>query len=71
MTFLPSLTRTGKPIRFNNRSDIKNGMEPRLQGTCYFDGDVLRGKTFSIQRGIYVNFTGPASDAQSEVTPLL
>jgi starch-binding outer membrane protein, SusD/RagB family len=40
-------------------------MEPRLQGTCYFDGDMLRGKTFSIQRGIYVNFNGPASDAQS------
>jgi len=55
----------GKPVRFNKRSDIKNGMEPRLQGTCYFDGDVLRGKTFSIQRGIYLKFTGPASDAQS------
>jgi starch-binding outer membrane protein, SusD/RagB family len=61
----PTLTDlTGKPVRFNNRSDIKNGMEPRLQGTCYFDGDVLRGKTFSIQRGIYKSFTGPASDAQ-------
>lgn len=55
----------GKPVRFNNRSDIKNEMEPRLKGTCYFDGDVVRGKTFSIQRGIYVKFTGPASDAQS------
>jgi len=54
----------GKPVRFDKRSDIKNGMEPRLQGTCFFDGDVLRGKTFSIQRGIYVKFTGPASDAQ-------
>ena len=38
-------------------------MEPRLQGTAYFDGDVLRGKTFSIQRGVYVNFDGPATDA--------
>jgi starch-binding outer membrane protein, SusD/RagB family len=55
----------GKPIRFNSRSDIKNGMEPRLTGTCFFDGDMLRGKTFSIQRGIYVKFDGPASDAQS------
>ncbi len=62
----PSLTDAqGKPVRFNKRSDIKNGMEPRLQGTCYFDGDELRGKTFDIQRGIYVKFTGPASDAQS------
>lgn len=60
----PAITdEQGKPVRFNQRSDIKNGMEPRLQGTCYFDGDVLRGKTFSIQRGIYVHFGGPASDA--------
>lgn len=55
----------GKPVRFNKRSDIKNEMEPRLQGTCYFDGDELRGKTFDIQRGIYVKFTGKAADAQS------
>lgn len=54
----------GKPVRFDKRSDIKNAMEPRLKGTCFFDGDVVRGKTFSIQRGIYVKFDGPASDAQ-------
>jgi starch-binding outer membrane protein, SusD/RagB family len=61
----PALTDAqGKPVRFDNRSDIKNDMEPRLKGTCYFDGDVLRGKAFSIQRGIYAKFTGPASDAQ-------
>ena len=61
----PAITdEQGKPVRFDNRSDIKNEMEPRLKGTCYFDGDLLRGKTFSIQRGIYVNFDGPASDAQ-------
>ncbi len=61
----PALTDAeGKPVRFDNRSDIKNGMEPRLKGTCYFDGDILRGKTFSIQRGIYAHFGGQASDAQ-------
>ncbi len=61
----PALTDAqGKPVRFTNRSDIKNAMEPRLKGTCYFDGDVVRGKTFSIQRGIYAKFAGPASDAQ-------
>jgi hypothetical protein len=61
----PALTDAlGKPTRFTRRSDIKNGMEPRLQGTCYFDGDVLRGVTFDIQRGIYKTFPGPASDAQ-------
>jgi hypothetical protein len=62
----PALTDAqGKPVRFAKRSDIKNGMEPRLQGTCFFDGDVLRGVTFDIQRGIYVKFTGLAADAQS------
>jgi starch-binding outer membrane protein, SusD/RagB family len=55
----------GTPVRFNNRSDIRNGMEPRMRGTMYFDGDILRGKTFSIQRGIYKTFPGPASDAQN------
>lgn len=53
----------GTPVRFNNRGDIRNEMEPRMLGTMYFDGDELRGKTFSIQRGIYKNFDGPASDA--------
>jgi starch-binding outer membrane protein, SusD/RagB family len=55
----------GKPVRFEKRSDIKNEMEPRLQGTVFFDGDELRGKKFDIQRGIYVSFTGTAADAQS------
>lgn len=62
----PSLVdEQGKPVRFSKRSDIKNEMEPRLQGTCYFDGDELRGKKFDIQRGIYVKYTGTAADAQS------
>lgn len=53
----------GTPVRFDNRSDIRNGMEPRMRGTMFFDGDELRGKTFSIQRGIYKNFDGPITDA--------
>jgi hypothetical protein len=61
----PALTDTdGKPVRFAKRSDIKNGMEPRLQGTCFFDGDMLRGKAFDIQRGIYKAYTGTTADAQ-------
>jgi starch-binding outer membrane protein, SusD/RagB family len=55
----------GTPVRFKSRSDIRNGMEPRMKGTMYFDGDALRGKTFSIQKGVYKTFTGPASDAQN------
>ncbi len=54
----------GKPIRFNDRGDIRNGMEPRLRGTMYFNGDELRGHIFDIQRGIYLSFDGMASDAQ-------
>lgn len=55
----------GTPVRFDERSDIRDGMEPRLRGTLYFDGDVLRGKTFSIQKGIYKSYDGLASDAQN------
>jgi len=54
----------GKPIRFDERSDIRNGMEPRLRGCMFFDGDELRDKTYSIQRGIYKTFPYLASDAQ-------
>ena len=53
----------GTPVRFDNRGDIRNEMEPRALGTMYFDSDVLRGKKFDIQRGIYKTFDGPASAA--------
>ena len=62
---MPAITNPdGTPVRFTNRGDIKDGMEPRMKGTMYFDGDVLRGKAFSIQRGIYQTYTGTAADAQ-------
>src|SRR3546814_4768217 len=54
----------GTPVRFDSLSDIREGMEPRMRGTMYFDGDGLRGHTFSIQRGIYKTFDGVAADAQ-------
>lgn len=61
---MPDFVNTdGTPVRFDSRSDIKNGMEPRMLGTMYFDGDELRGSTFSIQKGIYKSFNGLASDA--------
>lgn len=63
---MPAITNPdGTPVRFTTRGDIKNGMEPRMKGTMYFDGDVLRGKAFSIQRGIYKTYTGTAADAQN------
>ncbi len=62
---MPAYTNSdGTPVRFDNRSDIRNGMEPRLKGTMYFDGDELRGKTFSMQKGIYRSYKGVAADAQ-------
>lgn len=58
----------GTPVRFDSRSDIKNNMEPRMRGTMFFDGDVLRGKAYSIQRGIYLTYNGTAADAQNGST---
>ena len=55
----------GTPVRFDSRSDIRNEMEPRMKGTMFFDGDELRGVTFSIQKGIYKSFDGPAADAEN------
>ncbi|SEK29700.1 Starch-binding associating with outer membrane [Parapedobacter koreensis] len=57
----------GTPVRFDSRGDIRDGMEPRALGTMYLDGDELRGKTFSIQRGIYRTFDGVATDIQRGV----
>lgn len=57
----------GTPVRFDSRSDIREGMEPRMRGTMYFDGDELRGNTFSIQRGIYRTFDVKAEDIQKGV----
>jgi len=36
-------------------------LEPRLRATIYFPGDVLRGLTFDVQRGIYPSFSGTAA----------
>lgn len=52
---------SGKPKRFDDRSGIRDGLEPRLRGIVYFSGDQLRGKTFQIQRGLYTKFTWDAS----------
>ncbi len=52
----------GKPVRFDSKSGIRvDGMEPRMRGSMYFNGDVLRGKTFDAQRGLYKTFTWDAS----------
>ena len=51
----------GTPKRFDDRGEIRDGLEPRLRGIVYFNGDQLRGKTFQIQRGLYTKFPWQAS----------
>jgi hypothetical protein len=53
---------SGYPIRFENRGEIRNGVEPRLRAIVYFPDDELRGLTFDIQRGIYDHFDRKAAD---------
>lgn len=62
----------GYPVRWDNAADIKEGIEPRMRGSIYLNGDQLRGATFNIQRGIYKTFTWEASeiiDGLPEETP--
>lgn len=51
----------GTPKRFDNRTDLMQGLEPRLLATVYFPGATLRGLTFDMQRGIYPSFGGTAA----------
>ena len=51
----------GTPVRFTNRADLMNGLEPRLLATVYFPGATLRGIPFDVQRGIYKTFAGSAA----------
>ncbi|MEO3403424.1 RagB/SusD family nutrient uptake outer membrane protein [Mucilaginibacter sp. CAU 1740] len=51
----------GTPKRFNSRTELMQGLEPRLLATIYFPGATLRGLTFDMQRGIYPSFSGTAA----------
>ena len=61
---LPIVDGDGKPRRFANVGDVYANVEPRALATFYFPGMELRGNTFDVQRGLYVNFTGLATDAE-------
>jgi len=52
----------GTPRRYDNQGDITQGLEPRLRGTVYFPGDVLRGEKYDVQAGVYTSFSGTAAD---------
>lgn len=58
---LPVTNADGTPKRFNDRSELMQGLEPRLLATIYFPGATLRGLTFDMQRGIYPSFSGTAA----------
>jgi hypothetical protein len=51
----------GTPRRYNQLTDAFNGLEPRLRASVYFPGDLLRGRQFDVQRGIYPTFSGTAA----------
>lgn len=51
----------GTPKRFDQVADAFQGLEPRLRATVYFPGDLLRTRTFDVQRGIYPTFSGTAA----------
>ncbi len=52
----------GTPRRYEQLADAFQGLEPRLRGTIYFPGDILRDRMFDVQRGIYPSFSGTAAD---------
>jgi hypothetical protein len=62
---LPVVNPDGTPVRFSNRADLMNGLEPRLLATVYFPGATLRGISFDVQRGIYKTFAGSAAQELS------
>ncbi|MDD4108810.1 MAG: RagB/SusD family nutrient uptake outer membrane protein [Prolixibacteraceae bacterium] len=51
----------GTPKRWVNPADIKNGMEPRMRGSMFFNGDAFQDVTFEIRRGLYKTFPWQAS----------
>ena len=58
----------GTPRRWDNLTDFKANMEPRMRGCMYFNGDKWEDVTFDIRRGIYRTFTWPASAIVDGVT---
>jgi len=66
---LPIVNADGTPRRFDNTSQLAQGLEPRLLATIYFPGATLRGKQFDMQRGIYEHFSGSAADELGQNPP--
>lgn len=60
----------GKPVRFDNISDIWNNgqMEPRCRANFFFPGmtETLSGTVMDIQSGLYKSYPGTAADGCPE-----
>ncbi len=63
-------TETGKPIRFNNVTDLWNTdkMEARCRANFYFTGmtESMSGTVLDFQGGIYTSYPGTAADGTAE-----
>lgn len=58
---------SGKYILYNNLNDPFRNAEPRLRGTVLSPGDVFKGVTIEMRRGIY---TGPSAAGIDRLLPL-
>lgn len=57
----------GKYLLYDNLNDPFVNAEPRLKGTILFPGDVFKGTTIELRRGIY---TGPVAGGISRLLPV-
>jgi hypothetical protein len=63
---LQTLDASGHYLLFTNTMDLFANAEPRLRATVILPGDIFKGESIEIRRGIY---TGPASGGISPLLP--
>ncbi len=63
---LKNLDANGKYIFYNNTMDLFANAEPRLRATVILPGDLFKGESIEIRRGIY---TGPVAGGVSPLIP--
>jgi hypothetical protein len=63
---LQTLDATGHYILYTNTMDLFANVEPRLRATIILPGDVFKGQSIDIRRGIY---TGPVAGGISPLLP--
>ncbi|MBN9382346.1 MAG: RagB/SusD family nutrient uptake outer membrane protein [Chitinophagaceae bacterium] len=63
---IKNLDGSGKYLLFDNTMDIFSNAEPRLRATVILPGDIFKGQSIEIRRGIY---TGSAAGGINPVIP--